>query len=75
MWTLIAAIGVSLSPPSAPAEPLPLAPYVSCLDGYIAPTLAECPTPRRTAADASGDSSGGGAGGSGLLGLGIGGIL
>jgi hypothetical protein len=53
--------------------PAPAAPYVSCRDGHIAPTLAECPPEEQPRPPAV--TVGRGAGRSGLLGLGIGGIL
>jgi hypothetical protein len=42
------------------------APYVACLDGHIAPTLADCPLPRRS--PISVHPGGGGGSGGGLLG-------
>lgn len=60
--------------------PVPQMPgYVSCPGGYLAPALADCPfvptQQRRTAADPVPHGGGGGGRRSGLLGLGIGGIL
>jgi len=40
MWEMIAAVAIWANPPEAP--------YVSCIDGHIARTLAECPTPHKT---------------------------
>lgn len=56
--------------------PADAAPYVSCRDGYIAPSLDLCPPPEDTYTPNDDPKPiGGGRGRSGLLGLGIGGIL
>ena len=59
--------GMSVTPAEA-------APYVSCIDGHIVASLDHCPTVKRPSAD-NPKPYGGGGGRSGLLGLGIGGIL
>jgi hypothetical protein len=77
MWTLIVALAIAAAPPlTPPGHPLiPQAPYVSCPDGYIAPSLDQCPPPR--VHRPPGPDVGVGHGGArGLLGLGgLGGIL
>jgi hypothetical protein len=77
MWSMIAALTISLVPvPLAPpGGPPPLAPYVACRDGYIAPTLDDCPE-TRVKPPHNQVPLGGGGGRRGLLGLGgLGGIL
>lgn len=77
MWEVIIALTISAAPPLAPPDkPLPpQAPYVSCLDGYIAPSLDQCPNPRYHRTNDPNAPVGGGPHRTGLLGLGIGGIL
>jgi hypothetical protein len=77
VWTLIAALSIAVAPPLAPpgAPMIATAPYVSCRDGYVAPTLADCPPDKshRVPPPPSGVGHGGAGG---LLGLGgLGGIL
>jgi hypothetical protein len=64
MWEMIAFITIWASPPQAP--------YVSCIDGHIVQTLDQCPISTK---HQHSDPKPYGGGGSGLLGLGIGGIL
>lgn len=75
MWTVVVALTIAAAPPlSPPIIPLiPQAPYVSCRDGYVVPTLADCPPPRPVREQPR--IGHGGSGSRGLLGLGIGGIL
>lgn len=77
MWEMIAALMISAAPPLAPPDHslLPQAPYVSCRDGYIAPSLDLCPPPSKTYTPNDDPKPIGGGGPGGLLGLGIGGIL
>jgi hypothetical protein len=76
MWeTVVAALIWSVSPLGPPV--IADRPYVSCVDGHIVATLDQCP-PMPPRGGAGNRSTGGvpiGGGGSGLLGLGIGGIL
>jgi hypothetical protein len=76
MWEVIIALTISAAPPLAPPDHtlIPQAPYVSCRDGHIAPTLDQCPVDQPHKPHDPNVAVGGG-GRSGLLGLGIGGIL
>ena len=76
MWKAVVAVLIWVVP-LAP-QPLPESPYVSCIDGHIVKNLADCPPLRRGGGGGNGSGGvplGGGGGNSGLLGLGIGGIL
>lgn len=73
MWEVVAALTIALSPPG-PTEPPQMPGVVSCRDGYLAPTLADCPVIEKHRNDPP-PVGGGGGGRGGLLGLGIGGIL
>ena len=69
----MAALILATAPPQ-PVPDRPTAPYVSCRDGYVAPTLADCPTVQKPKPPPGPGVGHGGAGG--LLGLGgLGGIL
>lgn len=74
MWEMIAAAVIWASPPAD----LPRAPYISCIDGHIAPTLADCPNPRVGGQSPYGDGAaprGGGGRSGGLLGGLLGGLF
>lgn len=74
MWAVITALTIAAAPPLAP--PVAQAPYVSCRDGYIAPSVGECPTSTTAGIEATDPPLGGGGGRRGLLGLGgLGGFL
>lgn len=78
MWAVIAALTIAASPPLAPAsdQVIAQAPYVSCRDGYIAPSIGECPASTSAGVEATDPPLGGGGGRRGLLGLGgLAGIL
>jgi hypothetical protein len=77
MWTMIVALGIWTAPVPAAPPLLPQAPYVACIDGHVAKSLADCPTPRKapTVAPPYGGGRSGGGGGGGLLGGLLGGIL
>ncbi|APQ42280.1 hypothetical protein PBI_RICH_19 [Mycobacterium phage Rich] len=75
---------ITMSPPLADAPtmlvssgPYPLAPYVSCRDGYVAPSLDQCPTiQKHTTGPPIPPIGGGPRRRGGLLGLGgVGGLL
>lgn len=71
MRALIAVFAIWTAPLS-PVADLPQRPYLSCIDGHIVEKLSDCPPPPKHGND---QPSGHGGGHSGLLGLGIGGIL
>lgn len=74
MWEIAAVLTIWLSPPETPHAPQ-LPGVVSCRDGHLAPTLADCPVIDKHRNDPRPVGGGGGGGRGGLLGLGIGGIL
>ena len=73
MWKAVVAVLIWVVP-LAP-QPLPESPYVSCIDGHLVKTLADCPPMPKRGGNTAPPPLGGGGGHSGLLGLGIGGIL
>lgn len=88
MWSeLIAVVVIAMTPVpgdapatmmAGPTVAIPQAPYVSCRDGYVAPTLADCPTIQKHTTGPPIPPIGGGPRGGrrGLLGLGgVAGIL
>ncbi|AER48933.1 hypothetical protein CM14_gp19 [Mycobacterium phage Acadian] len=89
MWSeLITVVVITMTPPVAsvdaptmmlagPTAPHVEAPYVSCRDGYVAPTLDQCPTiQKRTTGPPIPPIGGGPHRRGGLLGLGgVAGIL
>lgn len=90
MWSeLITVVVITMTPPvtgtdaptmmlAGPTVGIPEAPYVSCRDGYVAPSLDQCPTIQRHTTGPPIPPIGGGPRGGrrGLLGLGgVAGIL
>jgi hypothetical protein len=71
MWKVVAVLTIWVSPLAPPST----TPYVSCIDGHIVKTLADCPTVPRHGGPSQPPSGGGPSGGGGLLGGLLGGIL